>query len=362
MLPAYWLYVGIGVLVILSLIFYKVLLRVLFGVVIVPEDRIGVVTKKFVLFGANKQLPEGRIIALHGEAGTQGQTLAPGLYFGKWVWQYSIEMIAFTTIPPGKLGLIIARDGAAIPTGRILASRVDCDSYQDVEQFLSAGGQRGRQSTMITAGVYRINRSMFEVSLTDITAIPDDQVGVITTLDGVPLLNGQIAGDAIAGHNNFQDFDKFISANGSRGLQSQVVLAGSYNLNPWAVSIELKDMTVINIGNVGVVISYFGTEGKDLTGASFKHGDLVDTGCKGVWAVPLSPGKYALNPYITKVEIVPTTNLVLNWASARTESHKLDANLSTITVRSKDGFPFNLDVSQIIHVPTAEAPKVITLS
>jgi uncharacterized membrane protein YqiK len=56
---------------------------------------------------------------------------------------------------------------------------------------------------------------------------------------------------------------------------------------------------------------------------------------------------------------VPTTNLVLNWASARSEAHNLDKNLSTITVRSKDGFPFNLDVAQIIHVPTTEAPKVI---
>jgi uncharacterized membrane protein YqiK len=60
-----------------------------------------------------------------------------------------------------------------------------------------------------------------------------------------------------------------------------------------------------------------------------------------------------------KVELVPTTNLVLNWAAARSEAHNLDKNLSTITVRSKDGFPFNLDVAQIIHVPTNEAPKVI---
>jgi uncharacterized membrane protein YqiK len=37
----------------------------------------------------------------------------------------------------------------------------------------------------------------------------------------------------------------------------------------------------------------------------------------------------------------------------------LDKHLSTITVRSKDGFPFNLDVSQIIHIPATEAPKVI---
>jgi uncharacterized membrane protein YqiK len=85
----------------------------------------------------------------------------------------------------------------------------------------------------------------------------------------------------------------------------------------------------------------------------------VKKGQKGVWASVLDPGKYAINPYTQKIEIVPTTNLVLNWATARNESHNLDKNLSTITVRSQDGFPFNLDVSQIIHVPSTEAPKVI---
>jgi len=102
-----------------------------------------------------------------------------------------------------------------------------------------------------------------------------------------------------------------------------------------------------------------GEDGKDVTGDTFKHGNIVSKGQRGVWMEPFGPGKYALNKYTTKLEPVPTTNLVLNWADARSESHNLDKNLSTITVRSKDGFPFNLDVSQIIHVPANEAPKVI---
>jgi uncharacterized membrane protein YqiK len=118
-------------------------------------------------------------------------------------------------------------------------------------------------------------------------------------------------------------------------------------------------MTEIPIGHVGVVISYVGSDGVDLSGVEFKHGNIVAKGSKGVWAEPLGPGKYPINPYILKVELVPTTNLVLNWATARSEAHQLDKNLSTITVRSKDGFPFNLDVAQIIHIPTTEAPKVI---
>lgn len=347
------------ILLIVSLVLHKLILRFLFGMVIVPEDKTGLVTKKFVLFGVNKEMPDGRIIATKGEAGFQAKTLAPGLYFWKWVWQYDINMESFTVIPEGKIGLVLAKDGAEIPTGNILAQRAECDNFQDAEMFLNNGGQRGRQSVYITAGSYRINTMLFQVSVSEMIRIQESMVGIVTTLDGLPIEAGQIAGKLVEGHNNFQDFDTFIKNGGNRGLQPQVILAGSYNLNPWAVQMEEIPMTEIAIGYVGVVISYIGVEGNDLTGAEFKHGNIVSKGSKGVWLEPLGPGKYPINKYIMKVELVPTTNLVLNWASARSEAHNLDKNLSTITVRSKDGFPFNLDVAQIIHVPTTEAPKVI---
>ncbi|MFT3678773.1 MAG: SPFH domain-containing protein [Ferruginibacter sp.] len=349
------LIIGIPLLV---LIFYKFILRVFFGVVIVPEDRIGLVTKKFVLFG-KQQLPEGRIIATEGEAGFQAQTLPPGVYFAKWIWQYDITFQPFTIVPTGQLGLVLAKDGAELETGNILGRKVECDSFQDAEAFLKNGGRKGRQTAIITPGSYRVNTFLFTVELTDMTSIPDNAVGVVTTMEGSPLQEGQIAGGLINGHNKFQDVDTFISNGGYKGLQEQVILAGAYFLNPWFAKLEMVKMTEIAIGHVGVVISYVGADGVDLSGVEFKHGNIVARGSKGVWAEPLGPGKYPINPYIMKVEMVPTTNLVLNWASARSESHQLDKNLSTITVRSKDGFPFNLDVSQIIHIPTTEAPKVI---
>lgn len=340
------------------LLFYKFILRVFFGLVIVPEDKIGLVTKKFVLFG-KQELPEGRIIATNGEAGYQAQTLPPGVYFWKWIWQYDIKFQPFTIIPTGKIGLILARDGMELEVGHILARKVDCDSFQDAEAFLKNGGRKGRQTAIIAPGSYRINTFLFELELTDMATIPDNAVGIVTTLEGNPLEEGQIAGKIIEGHNKFQDVDLFLQQQGFKGLQEQVILAGSYFLNPWFAKMEMVKMTEIPIGHVGVVISYVGAEGVDLSGAEFKHGNIVSKGQKGVWAEPLGPGKYPINPFIMKVELVPTTNLVLNWANARSESHQLDKHLSTITVRSKDGFPFNLDVSQIIHIPTTDAPKVI---
>jgi uncharacterized membrane protein YqiK len=350
----------------LTIIMYKWVFR-LFGIVIVPEDKIGLITKKFVLFGPNKELSGDRIIATNGEAGLQADYLSPGIHFWFWPWQYQIDMEGFVVVPEGHIGLINAKDGKIIQTGRILARRVECENYQDAKGFLNNGGQKGRQSAFIPNGVYKINTHLFEVSVVKQAHIQDNMVGIVTTLDGDPLPVEQGSGSAaIAGkiidnqlHKNFQNFDMFLENGGNRGLQQQIIQAGSYNLNPWAVQVEEMPMTEVPIGHVGVVMSFFGEEGVDVTGSSFKHGNLVSRGQKGVWAEPLNPGKYPINKYTTKVEIVPTTNLVLNWASGRNESHNLDKNLSTITVRSKDGFTFNLDVSQIIHIPMTEAPKVI---
>ena len=346
------------ILVVITLVLYKIILRVFFGMIIVPESSIGLVTKKFSL-ATGSRLPDGRIIATKGEAGFQAITLAPGLYWFMWPWQFSITLLPFTVIPEGQIGLVLARDGDEIPTGRILARKVDCDNFQDAQKFLDNGGQRGRQTAFITAGSYRINTFLFEITLVDQTVIRESMVGIVTTLDGAPLQQGQIAGTMVEGHNNFQDMDSFLKNGGCRGLQPQIILAGSYYINKWGVQIEESYMTEVPIGHVGVVISYTGEDGEDLTGTAFKHGNIVSRGHRGVWIEPLGPGKYPINRYAMKVELVPTTNLVLNWANARSEAHALDKNLSTITVRSKDGFPFNLDVAQIIHVPANDAPKVI---
>ena len=192
-----------------------------------------------------------------------------------------------------------------------------------------------------------------------VTDIGDNMVGIVTTKEGQPLKKGEIAGKEIQGHNLFQDGEKFIQAGGYKGLQEQVVLAGRYYINPRFATVEVVDMTNVPIAHAGVVIAYVGDVGVDVTGDSFKHGNLVRRGQKGVCVEPLDPGKYPINPYTHKVENVPTANVVLNWATGKTEAHKLDANLSTITVRSQDGFTFNLDVSQIIHIPRSDAPKVI---
>ena len=186
-----------------------------------------------------------------------------------------------------------------------------------------------------------------------------DQVGIVTVLDGRSIPAGDLAGPSVGGHESFQRGQAFIDAGGCRGLQEEVLLSGTWNLNPWFVRVDPVPLTEIPIGYVGVVVSYVGREHIDISGDAFTHGDLVERGRKGVWVEPLLPGKHPMNTRVMKVELVPTTNIVLNWAQ-RTEAHQYDQRLSSIIVRSKDGFSFSLDVSQIIHIGMRNAPRVIS--
>ena len=340
------------------------------GLVVIGEREVGIVVRKFTLSG--RGLPAGSLIALNGEAGLQADTLAPGWHWGYWPWQYSVKKESVIVVPQGEIALIVAADGASNPPERILGKIVGCDNFQDARKFLTQGGEKGRQMGFLTAGTYRINTALFKVIMASnasahgmtpeqlrVYSLASDKVGIVTTLDGVPISAGELAGPIIEEHNNFQNGQKFINGGGRRGLQEQTLLSGSWNLNPWFVQVEQVPMTEIPIGYVGVVISFVGKAHQDVSGAAFTHGNLVNQGHKGVWVEPLYPGKHPINSRIMKIELVPTTNIVLNW-SGRTERHSYDAKLASLTVRSRDGFAFDLEVAQIIHVGALDAPKVIS--
>ena len=360
--------IPLAIVVVVLLLF--LFLPAILGLVMIRENQVGVVIKRLDL--QSRRLPADQIVALNGEAGYQADTLAPGWHFGYWLWMYSVKRISVTIIPQGEIGLIVAADGEPIPSNRILGRVVECDNFQDARKFLVNGGEKGRQLGILTAGTYRINTALFMVIQASnahlhgmspddllVQSVKPDMVGIITTLDGAPIEDGEIAGLFMPGHDNFQNAQGFITGGGRRGLQEQVLLSGSWNLNPWFVRVEQVPMTEISIGYVGVVISYIGKAHQDISGEEFKHGDLVHVGHKGVWATPLYPGKHPINNRVMHIELVPTTNIVLNWAR-RIEAHEYDDKLSSITVRSSDGFAFNLDVSQIIHIGALEAPKVIS--
>jgi regulator of protease activity HflC (stomatin/prohibitin superfamily) len=120
-------------------------------------------------------------------------------------------------------------------------------------------------------------------------------------------------------------------------------------------------MLVVNQGEVAVIKGFVGLPTLDTSGAEFKFGSIVRPGHRGIWQEPLRTGKYPINPRVYDAEIVPTFILTLNWAAASSEAHDLDAHLSSIVGKSREGFVFQIDLQVQIHVPDARAPKVISM-
>ena len=378
-----------GVLIILAVLVVGILLS---GIRFIPNNRIGIVEKRF-----GRRSVRGGFIARNGEAGYQPDVLRGGLHYLMPI-QFVVHKEPLVTIAQGKIGYIFARDGEPLSAMQVLASNTTANDFQDVAAFLKNGGQRGPQRQILREGTYAINLAQFVViteervyylslSKDDQTVIQnmaqvissrkgftpvvikdsDDLIGVVTVHDGPSLPPDEIIApvvgsdrdDAHTYHNNYQMPDRFINAGGMRGRQLQVLVEGTYYLNRLFATVEMIPKTVIDVGFVGVVVSYTGKVGEDLSGTEYRHGELVSTGNRGVWKEPLLPGKYAFNTYAGKVIPVPTTNIILKWIKSEVGSHMFDENLSEVSLITKDAFEPSLPLSVVIHIDYQKAPLVI---
>ncbi|WP_346898628.1 hypothetical protein [uncultured Roseibium sp.] len=118
---------------------------------------------------AFKELPPGRIIALNGEKGPQAEILGPGFHFIPLVRVlYDFEEFDVVTIPEGYYGQLTTLDGQAMPSGMFMAPAISDEDMGDMlkaDVFLTKGGLRGPQETVLKPGQYRMNRYLFDVRL-----------------------------------------------------------------------------------------------------------------------------------------------------------------------------------------------------
>jgi uncharacterized membrane protein YqiK len=404
---------------IVAIVALVILASELAGLRYIANNRVGIVEKLWSLKGS---VQEGRIIALDGEAGIQSEVLRGGVHFGLWRWQFRIHKAPLVSVPQGKIGYVYARDGEALLPSQTLGQVIDCNNFQDARRFLTGSstspdqdpilGQRGRQRSILREGVYAINIGLFtvmteetvyrleaggskelkammkwqmELSASDgfdpvviggsIEAsdplnperrIKVDSMGIVTVHDGPSLPPGEIIAPGVGVdrsdknfHNNFQDPEAFLRAGGRRGVQYVPLTDGTYFVNRWFATIESIPKTIVPIGYVGVVVSYYGRSGQDLSGQGFRHGERVAEGERGVQEKPLGPGKYAFNTYAGNIVLVPTTNFVLHWVTGRTEAHRYDESLRSIDLVTKDAYEPTLPLSVVVHIDYQKAPNVI---
>ena len=204
-----------------------------------------------------QELPPGSIIALDGQKGPQAEILGPGFHFIPLVRVlYDFEEFPVVKVPEGYYGEMVAVDGQPMPEGMFIAPKIPDDRLKAMltaETFLTDGGFRGPQETVLKPGEYRLNRYLFDVRVKGLEANRDDD----TRATLIP-----------AGH----------------------VGVVKSNVSKPGVSCVEEEVKASDAANIEGALSV----------------PLVPQGCVGIWRDPLLPGAYYLNRKAYEVTLVDT--------------------------------------------------------
>ncbi|HEY0378127.1 MAG TPA: SPFH domain-containing protein [Pyrinomonadaceae bacterium] len=356
-----------------------------------------------------------------GVKGIQLRTLPPGLW-PIHPYLFRVSVAKTTIVPPGKVGVVTAADGAPLDPGRLHGKAITSHkNYQDAEQFMASGGQKGPQVEILTPGTYRIltnsvdiddNNSvkpgLFTIRLFDATVISENQIGLVEALDGAPLDPRDYVATPVAGHDNFQDCNEFINRGGQRGPQKDILLPGTYYINPLVFKVILETAKEIAPGEVAVIVSNIGKDpGEEIRRqmaakvrermereeqehveqaaarldkltdenrnvkeiqADLMSGDpaerrldegaheayVVPEGYRGIQETVVGPGRYYVNTLAISPIVIPTTNQTVEWTAG-----EVNQSFNPFEVISKDGFTMQLEVRVVFRVKPEDAPFMV---
>ncbi len=261
------------------------------------------------------------------------------VYEGIWVW-----IVENTDVPPNKMVILVAKTGKEMPAGQIIAG----------------AGQKGVLLEPLGTGRHFINPFLYERQLRDQVVIGPGELGVVINKSGTDLPTGE-----------------FLAEPGQRGIQREVLLPGTYKLNPYAYEIRTVKMIEIEPGHVGVIAARSGKP---------TQSQLANPGERGVQKTVLQPGLYVLNPEAYSVESIEVGFNQITMAhggklpetqtTGQTELNKekrqnaglLNMNqgqsavpvLSAVRFPSSDGFEITIDVTLLWQLLPQDAPSVVS--
>ncbi|MBJ6723434.1 hypothetical protein JFN93_01820 [Geomonas sp. Red875] len=302
-----------------------------------------------------------------GQKGPQIQILPPGKYRIN-PFQFQVTTASAVFIDKGRVGVVTAMDGDNIPAGRLLGQSVKGHSnFENGQGFLEKGGQKGPQIDILQPGTYRINTNLFRVEIHEATVVPASKIGLVTALDGAALPESEYIAKAVAGHDDYQDAQKFLVAGGQRGPQLDVLRPGTYYVNPLMFKVEPDDVAVVERGQVAVVISNVGEEpteemkrrltasqtGEVADADEARERYVVPKGYRGIQEEVAGPGRYYLNKRAFIPYIIDTTNITIDW------DNSAETRFDPLKVISKDGFPIDVSVKVVVRVRPDQAPYMV---
>ncbi len=243
-----------------------------------------------------RSLPPGKIVAASGENGPQARILAPGLHIEPLInVLYDVDTSRpELEVPQGKVGILTARDGAVLRFGQTFADPFVPElgnKMLEAEVFLTNGGQRGQQLSILTPGRYRLNNYLWEVELIDAVEVSAGLVGVV---------------------------------------KSNVHAAVDFG--------TLKADKPENCATTG--------GGDSARGEQHIDAPIVPVGCIGIWAKPLQPGKYYLNQNAFTIIEVDTRAQVWTYGGGYTRAQislTVDAKGEIVQKRTETVVPVDKD-------------------
>ena len=355
-----------------------------------------------------------------GVKGIQLRTVPPGLW-PIHPYLFRVSVAKATVVPQGKVGVVTAADGDPLDPGRLLGKAISNHrNFQDAEQFIAAGGQKGPQVDILTPGVYRIltqsgpidgtaetKPGLFTVRMFDATVINENGIGLVEALDGAQLNPRDYVAESMPGHDNFQDGHEFIGRGGQRGPQKDILLPGTYYINPLLFKVIPETAKEIKPGEVAVVVSNVGrdpseevrremaekvrqrmereereqaeesvarldaiddTRTAEEIKADLMTGDpadrrldegaheayVVPEGYRGIQETVVGPGRYYVNTLAISPIVIPTTNQTVEWTAGEVAN-----TFNPFEVISKDGFTMQLEVRVVFRVKPEDAPFMV---
>ncbi|MCA1593770.1 MAG: hypothetical protein LC754_14195 [Acidobacteria bacterium] len=356
-----------------------------------------------------------------GVKGIQLRTLPPGLWpIHPYLFRVSVAKV--TVIPQGKVGIVMSADGDQLDSGRLHGKAIEGHrNFQDAEQYIARGGQKGPQVEVLTPGTYRIltqsvpleggteiKPGLFTIRLYDATVINENGIGLVEALDGKPLDPRDYVATPVEGHDNFQDSNKFISRGGQRGPQKDILLPGTYYINPLVFKVIPETAKEVKPGEVAVIVSNVGKdpseeirrqmankvrermereEQQHVSDAAARldkldnesrsmteiQEDLMSTdpadrrldegaheayvvpeGYRGIQETVVGPGRYYINTLAVSPIVIPTTNQTVEWTAGEVVN-----TFNPFEVISKDGFTMQLEVRVVFRVKPEDAPFMV---
>lgn len=191
--------------------------------------------------------------------------------------------------------------GQQMPEGRVVAM----------------SNQVGVQARILGPGLHFLIPFLYKVQKHPLTVIFEHEVGLVEAVDGVPIPQGKIFARSVDDVSLYQDGESFLSGNGEKGPQVQVLPPGMYRINPYLFRVEKVPAIKINNGEIGVIVSNDGESidnGRLLGRKIDKHNNyqnaiafLTQGGQKGPQIDILLPGTYRINTKLFHVSIQRAT-------------------------------------------------------